>query len=104
MKRVASIPRKPFQFKLDLHTGVPVYRQIMDQVRGGLAAGVGAVGRVQQLASHARADLVGLLLELAAHLLEPRRDCRIGAFPRHPVAPLRLHLQIGDVHAFLGRE
>jgi GntR family transcriptional regulator len=28
-----------FQFVLDLHTGVPVYRQIVDQVRGGIASG-----------------------------------------------------------------
>jgi len=28
----------PFQFGLDLHSGVPVYRQIIDQVRGGVAA------------------------------------------------------------------
>jgi GntR family transcriptional regulator len=28
-----------FQFHLDLHTGVPVYRQIVDQVRGAIAAG-----------------------------------------------------------------
>ena len=28
-----------FRFRLDLHTGVPVYRQIMDQVRGALASG-----------------------------------------------------------------
>jgi GntR family transcriptional regulator len=28
-----------FRFRLDLHTGVPVYRQIMDQVRGGMASG-----------------------------------------------------------------
>jgi GntR family transcriptional regulator len=31
--------RAPFQFRLDLHSGVPVYRQIMDQVSGGIAAG-----------------------------------------------------------------
>ena len=30
---------KPFQFGLDLHSGVPVYRQIIDQVTGGIAAG-----------------------------------------------------------------
>jgi GntR family transcriptional regulator len=30
--------RKPFQFGLNDHSGVPVYRQIMDQVTGGLAA------------------------------------------------------------------
>jgi GntR family transcriptional regulator len=28
-----------FRFRLDLHTGVPVYRQLMDQVRGGIASG-----------------------------------------------------------------
>lgn len=46
--------RKPFQFRLDLHSGVPVYRQIMDQVTGGLAAGTLASGdqlpTVRQLA------------------------------------------------------
>jgi GntR family transcriptional regulator len=30
---------KPFQFALDLHSGVPVYRQLIDRVRGGLASG-----------------------------------------------------------------
>ena len=43
-----------FQLKLDLHTGVPVYRQIIDQVRGGMAAGTLAAGdqlpTVRQLA------------------------------------------------------
>jgi GntR family transcriptional regulator len=28
----------PFRFQLDLRSGVPVYRQIMDQVLGGIAA------------------------------------------------------------------
>ncbi len=27
------------QFSIDLHSGVPVYRQLIDQVRGGIAAG-----------------------------------------------------------------
>src|SRR5438067_8631482 len=31
--------RAPFQFRLDLQSGVPVYRQIIDQVRGGMASG-----------------------------------------------------------------
>ena len=43
-----------FQFRLDLHSGVPVYRQIIDQVRGGLASGVLEAGdqlpTVRQLA------------------------------------------------------
>lgn len=30
----------PFQFLLDLHTGVPVYRQLVDQVRAGMASGI----------------------------------------------------------------
>jgi GntR family transcriptional regulator len=28
-----------FAFALDLHTGVPVYRQLIDQVRAGIASG-----------------------------------------------------------------
>jgi GntR family transcriptional regulator len=43
-----------FQFKLDLRSGVPVFRQIIDQVRTGMAAGTLAAGdqlpTVRQLA------------------------------------------------------
>lgn len=46
--------RKSFTFRLDTHSGVPVYRQIIDQVTGGLAAGALAAGdqlpTVRQLA------------------------------------------------------
>src|SRR5512142_2412151 len=35
---------KVFQFRLDLHSGVPVYRQIIDQVLAGMAAGALAAG------------------------------------------------------------
>jgi GntR family transcriptional regulator len=42
------------EFALDLHTGVPVYRQLIDQVRAGIAAGALAAGdqlpTVRQLA------------------------------------------------------
>ena len=31
--------RKPIEFRLDEHSGVPVYRQIIDQVMGRIAAG-----------------------------------------------------------------
>lgn len=31
--------KRPFGFKLNLHSGVPVYRQIIDQVTGGMASG-----------------------------------------------------------------
>jgi len=43
-----------FRFMLDLHSGMPVYRQIMDQVRGGIASGALTAGdqlpTVRQLA------------------------------------------------------
>jgi GntR family transcriptional regulator len=44
----------PFCFLLDLHSGVPVYRQIIDQVRGAMASGALTAGNqlptVRQLA------------------------------------------------------
>jgi GntR family transcriptional regulator len=43
-----------FRFRLDLHSGVPVYRQLIDQVRGGIASSALAAGdqlpTVRQLA------------------------------------------------------
>lgn len=46
--------RRSFQFRLDVHSGVPVYRQIIDQVIGGIATGALAAGdqlpTVRQLA------------------------------------------------------
>src|SRR5580658_4344498 len=36
--------RAPFRFRLDAASGVPVYRQIIDQVQGGLASGALAAG------------------------------------------------------------
>jgi GntR family transcriptional regulator len=46
--------RQAFRFWLDLHSGVPVYRQIIDQVRGGIASGILSAGdqlpTVRQLA------------------------------------------------------
>jgi len=35
---------RPFQFQLDLSTGVPAYRQIIDQVHGAIASGRLAIG------------------------------------------------------------
>jgi GntR family transcriptional regulator len=47
-------PQDGFHFHLDLQSGVPVYRQIMDQVRGAVASGALAAGcqlpTVRQLA------------------------------------------------------
>jgi GntR family transcriptional regulator len=36
--------KRAFEFRLDLQSGVPVYRQIIDQVLGGIAAGTLAGG------------------------------------------------------------
>jgi GntR family transcriptional regulator len=44
MKNTAQLGKRPFEFRLDLHSGVPVYRQIIDQITGGMAAGVLACG------------------------------------------------------------
>jgi GntR family transcriptional regulator len=35
----AASKNSRFEFKLDSHSGVPVYRQIIDQVLGGISAG-----------------------------------------------------------------
>jgi GntR family transcriptional regulator len=47
-------PRPLFRFRLDLRSGVPVYRQIIDQVRGAIASGSLTIGdqlpTVRQLA------------------------------------------------------
>ena len=42
---MANTPQKRvFEFRLDLHSGVPVYRQIIDQVLGGIAGGTLTAG------------------------------------------------------------
>jgi GntR family transcriptional regulator len=50
----ASQKTNGFRFLLDLHSGMPVYRQIMDQVRGAIASGALTAGdqlpTVRQLA------------------------------------------------------
>lgn len=38
MKQSAPI-RRPFSFRLDMHSGVPLYRQLIDQVQAGVATG-----------------------------------------------------------------
>ncbi|HUH62971.1 MAG TPA: GntR family transcriptional regulator [Terracidiphilus sp.] len=51
---MSPTPPNRFRFRLDLHSGVPVYRQLIDQVRGGIASGALASGdqlpTVRQLA------------------------------------------------------
>ena len=44
MSRTEQGAKQPFEFHLDLHSGVPVYRQIIDQVLGGIASGALTTG------------------------------------------------------------
>ena len=44
MKRNAEIETQAFAFRLDGHSGVPVYRQLIDQVQAAVAAGALATG------------------------------------------------------------
>lgn len=46
-----------FQFGLDLHSGVPVYRQLIDQVQAGIAAGHLRVGDKLPTVRQAAVDL-----------------------------------------------
>jgi len=39
MKQNSAAPAEEFGFRLDAHSGVPVYRQLIDQVLGAIAAG-----------------------------------------------------------------
>ncbi|MGD1158517.1 MAG: GntR family transcriptional regulator [Terriglobia bacterium] len=44
MKRTTPTRKAPFAFHLDLASGVPIYRQIIDKVQGGIASGLLATG------------------------------------------------------------
>lgn len=77
MKSAATNSTPGFRFRLDLRSGVPVYRQLIDQVKAGMAAGALTTGdqlpTVRQLAvdlainpntvlrAYRELELVGLL-------------------------------------------
>jgi GntR family transcriptional regulator len=44
MTKTAPTRKAPFAFQLDLASGVPVYRQLIDQVQAGIASGWLATG------------------------------------------------------------
>ena len=44
MKREVQVEIQVFTFRLDEHSGVPVYRQLIDQVQGAVASNVLAAG------------------------------------------------------------
>src|SRR6266700_4057460 len=55
---ITANARRSFQFRLDLESGVPVYRQIIDQVLGALAAGALAAGDQLPTVRQVAVDLV----------------------------------------------
>jgi GntR family transcriptional regulator len=44
MAKSESAPKTSFQFRLDQQSGVPAYRQIIDQVQAGIASGALTAG------------------------------------------------------------
>ena len=65
-----------FELRLDLHSGVPVYRQIIDQVRGGIASGALTVG-------HQLPTVRQLAVDLAINpntVLRAYRELELGGF------------------------
>jgi GntR family transcriptional regulator len=57
MSNTTPSARAPFRFRLDLHSGVPVYRQLIDQVQAGIAAGTLQAGDQLPTVRQAAVDL-----------------------------------------------
>jgi GntR family transcriptional regulator len=58
VKRIAKVEAPAFAFRLDSHSGVPVYRQLIDQVQVAIAAGVLTVGDQLPTVRQVAVDLV----------------------------------------------
>jgi GntR family transcriptional regulator len=58
VKRIIKVGGSAISFRLDAHSGVPVYRQLIDQVQAGIAAGVLAVGDQLPTVRQVAVDLV----------------------------------------------
>jgi GntR family transcriptional regulator len=58
VKRIAKAEAPAFAFRLDSHSGVPVYRQIIDQVQAAIATGVLAIGDQLPTVRQVAVDLV----------------------------------------------
>ena len=58
MKQSAKAALGSFAFRLDPHSGVPVYRQLIDQVQAAIAAGVLSVGDQLPTVRQVAVDLV----------------------------------------------
>ncbi len=55
---MTKVEAPAISFRLDAHSGVPVYRQLIDQVQAGIAAGVLAVGDQLPTVRQVAVDLV----------------------------------------------
>ena len=58
MRKTAKVGTASFAFRLDSHSGVPVYRQIIDQVQAAISAGILAVGDQLPTVRQVAVDLV----------------------------------------------
>jgi GntR family transcriptional regulator len=58
VRKAVKVETASFTFRLDSHSGVPVYRQIIDQVQGAIASGVLAVGDQLPTVRQVAVDLV----------------------------------------------
>jgi GntR family transcriptional regulator len=58
MKQAIKVEAAAFTFRLDPHSGVPVYRQLIDQVQAAIAAGILAVGDQLPTVRQVAVDLV----------------------------------------------
>jgi len=58
VRRNGKIDAASFAFRLDSHSGVPVYRQLIDQVQAAVAAGVLAAGDQLPTVRRVAVDLV----------------------------------------------
>lgn len=58
MRKTVKVGTASFAFRLDSHSGVPVYRQIIDQVQAAISAGILAVGDQLPTVRQVAVDLV----------------------------------------------
>jgi GntR family transcriptional regulator len=58
VRKTAKVGTASFGFRLDSHSGVPVYRQIIDQVQAAVSAGILAVGDQLPTVRQVAVDLV----------------------------------------------
>lgn len=58
VRKTAKVGTASFAFHLDSHSGVPVYRQIIDQVQAAISAGILAVGDQLPTVRQVAVDLV----------------------------------------------